>query len=75
MVWVGMDVVVRDFVRLLDAVRETPEGGGSCKVIPDEATHHWKRTGPLADPAGKSTRGCLYYQTVLVWSKPGHRKQ
>ncbi len=74
MVWVGMDVVVGDFVRLLDAVREGPGGLGSCKLIPDEPPHRWKRTSPLLDPTGKSTQGCLYYQIVLVWSQPGHRK-
>ena len=60
---------------LLDAIREAPGGAGTCKIVPDEITHRWKRTSPLLDPAGKSNQGCLYYQTVLVWSKPGHRKQ
>jgi len=75
MVWAGLDVTVGDFVRLVDAAREAPGGAGSCNLAPDAKTHHWKRTSPVLDPTGKSNQGCLYHQTVLVWSKPGHRKK
>jgi len=75
MVWAGLDVTVGGFVRLLDAAREAPGAAGTCKLTPHSQSHHWKRTSPLVDPAGKSIQGCLYHQTVLVWSKPGHRKK
>lgn len=75
MVWAGLDTPVGRFVHLLDAVREAPGGIGSCRILPDAKTPRWKRASPLWNPKGDSPKGCLYYQTVLVWSKPGHRKQ
>lgn len=75
MVWAGLDERVGRFVRLLDALREGPGGAGSCKLVPDKKTHQWRRSSALVDPAGTSNQGCLYHQTVLVWSKPGHRKR
>ncbi len=74
MIWAGLDVIVGDFVKLLDTTREAPGGAGSCTLQPDPETHLWKRTSPVMDPKGTATRGCLYHQTVLVWSRPGHRK-
>ncbi len=75
MVWASLDVPVGGLVRLLDALREGPGGAGSCKLEPDETATRWQRTGPMVDPAGASDRGCLYYQTVLVWSRPGPMSQ
>jgi len=71
MVWAGLDTPVGHFVKLLDAAREAPGDRGSCTLSYAAETGRWTRKSALVAAAAR--KGCLFHQTTLVWSQPGHR--